>query len=114
MAVGRRERLSVFGNDQTTPDGTGIRDYQHVMDLADAHLKAVDYAAAHSDRDVSLDIVGRRAGDLTELTADPHKANAGLDGLPGAQSSGCVRIHGGGRWPIREALKIEIRICRNR
>ena len=104
VAVGRRERLQVFGNDYPTPDGTGIRDYLHVMDLAEAHLKAVGYAAAHagceafnlgtgrgysvlelvrafeaaSGRAVSLDIVGRRAGDVSELTADPAKAQAGL------------------------------------
>ena len=40
VAVGKREKLRVFGNDYPTPDGTGIRDYLHVMDLADAHLKA--------------------------------------------------------------------------
>ena len=100
VAVGRRERLQVFGNDYPTPDGTGIRDYLHVMDLAEAHLKAVDYAAAHtgcevfnlgtgrgysvlevvaafeaaSGRSVPLDIVGRRAGDVAELTADPGRA----------------------------------------
>ena len=101
VAVGRRERLSVFGNDYSTPDGTGIRDYLHVMDLAEAHLKAVDVAAARTGCEVfnlgtglgysvldvvkafeeasgcavALDIVGRRAGDVAELTADPHKAN---------------------------------------
>ena len=106
VAVGRRERLQVFGGDYPTPDGTGIRDYLHVMDLAEAHLKAVGFAAAHtgcevfnlgtgrgysvlevvkafeaaSGRGVPLDTVGRRAGDVAELTADPEKAraNAGL------------------------------------
>lgn len=102
VAVGRREHLSVFGNDYPTPDGTGIRDYLHVMDLAEAHLKAVDFAAsrtgcevfnlgtgrgysvlevvnafeAASGREVPLDIVGRRPGDVAELTANPQKANA--------------------------------------
>lgn len=104
VAVGRRARLSVFGNDYSTPDGTGIRDYLHVMDLADAHLKAVDYAAARtgcevfnlgtgrgysvlemvqafeaaSGREVPLDILVRRPGDTAELTADPRKANVAL------------------------------------
>lgn len=104
VAVGRRERLRVFGNDYPTPDGTGVRDYLHVMDLADAHVKAVDYAAAHSGceafnlgtgrgysvlevvrafaaasgRSVPLDIVARRTGDVSELTAAPAKAHAGL------------------------------------
>ncbi len=43
VAVGRRERLSVFGNDYPTPDGTGVRDYIHVMDLADGHVAALRY-----------------------------------------------------------------------
>ncbi|MDD4371335.1 MAG: UDP-glucose 4-epimerase GalE [Anaerostipes sp.] len=44
VAVGRREKLTIFGNDYDTPDGTCRRDYIHVMDLANAHLKAVEYA----------------------------------------------------------------------
>ncbi len=104
VAVGRRERLSVFGDDYPTPDGTGIRDYLHVLDLAEAHVKAVGYAAAHegcevfnlgtgrgysvlelveafeaaSRRCVPLNITARRAGDVSELTAAPAKARAGL------------------------------------
>ena len=45
VAVGRRPKLSVFGGDYPTVDGTGVRDYLHVMDLADAHVRALDYAA---------------------------------------------------------------------
>ena len=43
VAVGKREAVSIFGTDYPTPDGTGVRDYIHVEDLADAHLKALDY-----------------------------------------------------------------------
>ncbi len=43
VAIGRRPELSVFGGDYDTPDGTGVRDYIHVVDLADAHLKALNY-----------------------------------------------------------------------
>ncbi|NLW20653.1 MAG: UDP-glucose 4-epimerase GalE [Clostridiales bacterium] len=46
-ALGRLERLTVHGDDYDTPDGTGVRDYIHVVDLAQGHLKALDYAAAH-------------------------------------------------------------------
>ena len=46
MAVGRRPHLTVFGNNYKTPDGTGVRDYIHVMDLAEGHLAALDYAKA--------------------------------------------------------------------
>ena len=45
VAVGRREFLTVFGDDYDTPDGTGVRDYIHVMDLAEGHLSAIDYLA---------------------------------------------------------------------
>ena len=46
LAVGKREQLYIFGTDYPTPDGTGVRDYIHVEDLADAHLKALDYLRA--------------------------------------------------------------------
>ncbi|HSN72070.1 MAG TPA: UDP-glucose 4-epimerase GalE [Steroidobacteraceae bacterium] len=49
VAVGRRSRLSIFGTDYETPDGTGVRDYIHVEDLATAHLKALDYLRAAGD-----------------------------------------------------------------
>ena len=43
LAVGKREFLSIFGNDYSTPDGTGVRDYIHVVDLAQRHLAALNY-----------------------------------------------------------------------
>ena len=46
-AAGVREKLSMFGNDYPTPDGTCVRDYLHVVDLADGHLKALEYAMNH-------------------------------------------------------------------
>jgi UDP-glucose 4-epimerase len=48
-AVGKRPRVAIFGTDYPTPDGTGIRDYIHVEDLADAHLKALDYLRAEGE-----------------------------------------------------------------
>lgn len=48
VAVGKREYLGVFGDDYDTPDGTGVRDYIHVMDLAGGHLCAVDYVLSHT------------------------------------------------------------------
>ena len=47
-AMGRREMLHVFGNDYPTPDGTGVRDYIHVVDLAEGHVAAIEYAAANT------------------------------------------------------------------
>ena len=104
VAAGLRPRLRVFGNDYPTPDGTGIRDYLHVMDLADAHLKAVDYAAAHTGCEafnlgtgrgysvlevvrafeaasvslVPFEILARRDGDVAELVADASRARQAL------------------------------------
>lgn len=49
VAVGRRERLNIFGNDYPTPDGTGVRDYIHVMDLAEGHVAAVNKIAANAN-----------------------------------------------------------------
>lgn len=99
-AVGKRERLTIFGGDYDTPDGTCLRDYIHVMDLADGHVKAVEFAISHKGIDVFnlgtgvpysvLDIVNtfqkvndvkvnyvigaRRAGDLPVCYADASKA----------------------------------------
>ena len=100
VAAGKLECLSVFGDDYATPDGTGVRDYIHVVDLALAHLKALDYTAtmkgidyfnigtgngysvlemvrAFSDAwgsDVKYKIVERRPGDIAECYADSTKA----------------------------------------
>ena len=104
VAVGKLERLGVFGNDYPTPDGTGGRDYIHVVDLARGHLKAIEYAAEHkgteifnlgtgtgysvldivkafirvNDVDIPYDIKPRRPGDIAECYADPAKAKEGL------------------------------------
>jgi len=51
VAVGRREYLTIFGNDYPTKDGTGVRDYLHVMDLADGHLSAIQYLQRQMDHD---------------------------------------------------------------
>ena len=104
VAVGRRDHLTIFGNDYPTPDGTCRRDYIHVMDLAEGHLKAVEYAADHKGSeifnlgtgtpysvleivdafakgnkiDVPFEFGPRRAGDLAECWTDASKAEAGL------------------------------------
>ncbi|WLD57861.1 UDP-glucose 4-epimerase GalE [Salinispirillum sp. LH 10-3-1] len=100
VAVGKRPHLSVYGNDYSTPDGTGVRDYIHVMDLAAGHIKAVEYLAQHSGADafnlgtgvgcsvmdvvntfervngvpIPYQIAPRRAGDVASYFADPTKA----------------------------------------
>ena len=100
VAVGRREKLSVYGNDYDTHDGTGVRDYIHVVDLAKGHVAAVEYAAQHQGCEVFnlgtgcgysvLDMVhtfrdvnnvalpyvitDRRPGDIATCYADPGKS----------------------------------------
>jgi len=105
VAIGRLPQLSIYGDDYPTPDGTGVRDYIHVMDLAEGHLKAAhaitDKAGLHtwnlgagkghsvleavrafervSGREVPYQIVGRRPGDIAQCWANPHKAETELD-----------------------------------
>ena len=100
VAVGRRDHLSVFGNDYDTPDGTGVRDYIHVVDLAKGHVAAVKYALANSGCEVfnlgtgtgysvldmvhsfidmnrvpvPYEITDRRPGDIGTCYADPSKS----------------------------------------
>ena len=100
VAAGKLKQLTVFGDDYDTPDGTGVRDYIHVVDLALGHLAALKYADSHtgaeavnlgtgkgtsvleiveafkkaSGRDVPYRIAGRRAGDIATCYADTSKA----------------------------------------
>lgn len=100
VAVGRRDRLSVFGGDYDTPDGTGVRDYIHVLDLADGHIAALRHLldtrasvtanlgtgrghsvlelvrafAEASGRDIPYEIVARRPGDVAACYADVSHA----------------------------------------
>ena len=105
VAVGKLPRLTVYGNDYDTPDGTGVRDYIHVVDLALGHVKAVEWTFAHAGcepfnlgtgRGVSvLELINaferatgahvpyvigpRRAGDPDMLYSDPTRAKNELD-----------------------------------
>jgi len=104
VANGELEKLSVFGDDYDTPDGTGIRDYIHVVDLAKAHICALRYAFAHTGQDVinlgtgmgysvfeiiaaferasgkkiPYQVAPRRPGDLAVCYANPSKAKSVL------------------------------------
>ena len=105
VAVGRREQLSVFGDDYDTPDGTGVRDYLHVEDLAAGHLTALEWIGTHdrplsvwnlgtghgtsvlelvhaferaSGRPIPYEVVARRPGDIASSYADPSRAHEEL------------------------------------
>ncbi|HXI87528.1 MAG TPA: UDP-glucose 4-epimerase GalE [Parvularculaceae bacterium] len=102
VAVGRQDKLEVYGDDYPTPDGTGVRDYIHVSDLARGHVAALDYLAREkapgvidvnlgtgrgysvleaiaafkraSNRNIPYEIAPRRDGDIAEIYADPSLA----------------------------------------
>ncbi len=106
VATGRRDCLQIFGDDYPTPDGTAIRDYIHVMDLARGHVLAIDHLLSQRSKpnttpvvnlgtgtgysvkqvhaawqaacgfDIATKIAPRRAGDVTIYCADPRKAKA--------------------------------------
>ncbi|MNB80656.1 UDP-glucose 4-epimerase [compost metagenome] len=104
VAIGKLKQLSVFGGDYPTQDGTGVRDYIHVLDLADGHLKALQAISQQtgvniwnlgtgtgysvlemirafeqaSEQPVPYQIVDRRLGDIAECWADPAKAELEL------------------------------------
>lgn len=101
VACGRLKRLSIYGGDYPTPDGTGVRDYIHVMDLARAHVDAIEYLRRTgrgitanlgrgcgvsvlelvasfrraAGREIPFEIVARRPGDVAEVYADPSHAH---------------------------------------
>jgi len=100
VATGQRPHLNIFGDDYDTPDGTGLRDYIHVVDLARAHVAALDWAAANtgarpfnigtgqaysvremvaafetaSGRDIPVVVTPRRQGDVAKVVADSGRA----------------------------------------
>lgn len=105
VAVGRREKIKVYGTDYDSHDGTAIRDYIHVIDLAKGHISALDKLYKDSPgcrawnlgtgmgstvfdivkafskavgRDLPYEVVGRRKGDVLNLTAVPTRANEEL------------------------------------
>jgi UDP-glucose 4-epimerase len=103
VAVGKLPQLQIFGDDYDTPDGTGVRDYLHVVDLAQAHVKAIEAASNEpvvtynlgtgqgysvlelihafekaSGKTIPYEVVARRPGDIATCYADPTKANREL------------------------------------
>jgi len=108
VATGKREKLQIFGDDYPTEDGTGVRDYIHVTDLADAHIKALEYIHSHkeslilnlgsetglsvlevletarkvSGKPIPAEVTKRRPGDPARLVASAVKAKGVLGWNP--------------------------------
>jgi UDP-glucose 4-epimerase len=125
VAVGRLDKVAVFGGDYDTPDGTAIRDYVHVVDLAEGHLAALDALAADGPdhmvvnlgtgvgstvleviaaaseavgSPVPYEIVGRRAGDIEKIWADPSYAEEALGWRARRDLTDMLRDHW--RWQM--------------
>lgn len=122
VAVGRLQRLSVFGDDYPTTDGTGVRDYIHVVDLSLGHLKAVEKLQSNpgvvtynlgtgqgysvlemvkafekaTNREVPYEIVARRPGDIAVCYADPALAKSDLGWV--AEKSIDAMVEDAWRW----------------
>ena len=105
VAIKRRDHLNVFGNDYPTHDGTGVRDYIHVVDLAKGHVAAINYMNEHTgefvfnlgtgtgysvldmvkafekvnDIEIPYEIAPRRAGDLAVCYSSPEKSKKDLN-----------------------------------
>ena len=101
---GRKETIKIFGNDYNTTDGTGIRDYIHVNDIADAHIKSLEVSGSHiinlgsekgysvmeivrefervSNKKISYQVIERRPGDVASLIATSNKAKKILKWVP--------------------------------
>lgn len=119
VAVGMRAEVKVFGDDYDTPDGTGVRDYIHVVDLAEGHVRAVEALARHkasfdinlgtgrgysvleileafrkaSGQPIPADSVGRRPGDVAMVVADPARARDFLGWVAGRGIDEMCRDH---------------------
>lgn len=128
VAVGKLDKLRVFGSDYDTHDGTGVRDYIHVVDLARGHIAAIDalrsldrsfvvnlgtghgYSVldvvkafeAASGKRVPYELVPRRPGDVAACYADPAAAEKLSAGARNTASSACVPITGAGSRRTRK------------
>jgi len=128
-AVGIREKITVFGDDYDTPDGSCIRDFIHVMDLADAHMKALEYLSQQemdfydvfnvgtgngntvlevintfekvNDLKLNYEIGPRRAGDVIKIWADTQKINSVLGWQPSYSLEDSMRDS----WNWQKGLK---------
>ena len=130
VAVGKLKELGVFGNDYDTPDGTGVRDYIHVCDLASGHVAAIKKLEEKSGLSIYnlgtgigysvLDISKRPPGFIFPTRSSPvvpvilppatplrKRPKESWAGRPGTESGRCALIHGTGRSPIRTATKID-------
>jgi UDP-glucose 4-epimerase len=131
VAFGKYDHVSVFGNDYATHDGTGVRDYIHVVDLANAHLKALDRAAQVTGvehfnigtgvgysvldiihafekavgHEIKYELCPRRPGDIDECYANPKRLLRFLDGRQFMILIRCALMQQAGRRKILTATE---------
>ena len=136
VAAGIRDHLNVFGNDYPTPDGTGIRDYIHVTDLARGHVAALRYSRTHAGAEainlgtghgvsvlelvhafekasgitIPYVIAPRRAGDIPEMYADVSKAERLLNWHAEKSIEDCCRDS----WNFQKNAADELRVMRSK
>jgi GDP-D-mannose dehydratase len=134
VAIGQRAEVLVYGNDYNTPDGTGVRDYIHITDLAEGHAAALDCDLHHSGAEIinlgtgcghsvlemiaafktvsgqqiNYQIMARRAGDIDSFFADATKAKTLLGWHPNVVSTRWVRMSGDGNLITRQVSKAEL------
>jgi len=131
VAAGQRPELRIFGNDYPTVDGTGVRDYIHVMDLAEGHLAALDFLGAHTGwheinlgvgrgfsvmqvlqsfeeicgRPIPYKIVARRPGDIAECYANTDKAHR----LMGWKTRRTMQEMCSSAWRFQQKIREKVR-----
>ncbi len=136
VAAGIRDHLNVFGNDYPTVDGTGVRDYIHVTDLARGHVAALRYSRTHTGAEainlgtgngvsvlqlihafeeangirIPYEIAPRRAGDVAEMYACPDKAEKLLNWHAEKTIEDCCRDS----WRFQKGIADELRVMRSR
>ena len=139
VAIGKLECLGVFGDDYDTPDGTGVRDYIHVVDLAVGHVKAVEKLAdkegvsiynlgtgngysvlqvVHAfekacGHPINYQIKPRRPGDIAMCYCDPARRKESWAGRLSTASRRCARIPGDGRATTRTGMPTDTEVFRD-
>jgi len=134
VAIGQRAKVSGFGNDHNTPDGTGVQDYIHMNDLAEGHAAALDYVLHHSGAEIiylgtgrghsvlemiaafetasgqqiNYQVMPRRAGDIDSFLPIQQKRKPYLAGMQNVVSTRCIKMSSDSNLITRQASKARL------